>query len=123
LQILYDGHNQKRLITEEPDAVFLGLPPLAACGADLPMVRLDEQDVANISRLQMTPDAEWVAIAAYVAPKYAETSAQSPAPDCGVTQGEPSALERHDGANDQFVVGLSGHARLLGLRKCPALYS
>jgi hypothetical protein len=49
---------KKRLITEEPDAVFLGLPPLAACGADLPMVRLDERDVANISRLQMTPDAE-----------------------------------------------------------------
>lgn len=35
---------------------------MAACGAVLPAVRLDEQDVADIGRLQMTPDAEWVAI-------------------------------------------------------------
>lgn len=41
--------------------------------------------------------------AAYVAPKCAETSAQSSAPDCGVAQGEPSALERHDGANDHLL--------------------
>jgi len=120
--MLYDGHNQKRLITEEPDAVFLGLPPLAACGADLPMVRLDERDVANISRLQMTPNAEWVAIRRICRTKVCGNLGAKPAPDCGVAQGEPSALERHDGANDQFV-GLSGHARLLGSRKWAALSS
>ena len=86
------------------------------------MVRLDERDVANISRLQMTPDAEWVAIRRMCRTKVCGNLGAKPAPDCSVAQGEPSALERHDGGNDQFV-GLSGHARLLGSRKWAALYS